>query len=106
MNLAIAYNKADKAEEASGVYREVIRNWPSSEEANLANEDLRRYYAASGDLDEYSDFLSSIPDAPRLDNDEKERLAFEAAEALFAKDEKAYQRLEEYTEENVSKIKE
>lgn len=98
LNLAIAYNKADKAEEASGVYREVIRNWPSSEEANLANEDLRRYYAASGELDEYSDFLSSIPDAPRLDNDEKERLAFEAAEALFAKDEKAYQRLEEYTE--------
>lgn len=98
LNLAMAYNKASQTGKATETYREVIRNWPSSEEASVANEDLQRHYASTGELDEYSDFLSEIPDAPRLGDDEKERLTFEAAETAFARDEKASRKLEEYAD--------
>lgn len=98
LNLAIAYSKTAQSGRAAQAYREVIRNWPTSEEASLANEDLRRYYASTGELDEYSDFLSSVPDAPRLDADEKEKLSFEAAESAFAADERNFSMLEQYVE--------
>ena len=96
LNLAMAYTKTAQAGRAAEAYREVIRKWPSSEEAALANEDLRRYYASTGELDEYADFLTSIPDAPKLNEDDKERLSFEAAESAFAADEKNYRMLEQY----------
>ncbi len=98
LNLALAYSKTAQSGRAAETYREVIRNWPSSEEASLANEDLRRYYASTGELDDYSDFLSSIPDAPRLNDDEKERLSFEAAESAFADNVGAYVKLEQYVD--------
>lgn len=99
LSLAISYDKADRADKAAGAYREVIRNWPTSEEASLANDDLRRRYARSGELDEYADFLSEIPEAPRIDADERERLVFEAAEEIFGRDVADYARLERYVEE-------
>lgn len=96
LNLALAYSKTAQAGRAAETYREVIRNWPSSEEASLANEDLRRHYASIGELDEYSEFLSSIPDAPKLREDDKERLSFEAAESDFAANVDNYSKLESY----------
>lgn len=96
LNLAITYMKADEPEKAEETYKEVISKWPSSEEATLANDDLRRYYAANGGLREYATFLRSVPDAPQIDANEMETLAFEGAETVYAEDITRTTLLEEY----------
>ncbi|MDE7442213.1 MAG: tetratricopeptide repeat protein [Muribaculaceae bacterium] len=83
LNLAVADAKRGRGEEAAEEYKEIIRRWPSSEEAAMANDDLKKYYASTGELREYALFLQSVPGAVRLDNDEMERLAFDGAEIAF-----------------------
>lgn len=84
LNLAIAYMQAKEPEKAEEAYREVIAKWPTSEEASLANDDLRRFYSANGGLKEYAEFLRGVNGAPQIDADEMEKLAFEGAETAYA----------------------
>ena len=70
-------NKEDAAIEA---YKKVIKQYPTSDEAQAAAEDLKLIYADKGQLGEFSKFLSSVPNAPKIDVNEVERLTFEAAE--------------------------
>ena len=70
-------NKEDAAIEA---YKKVIKQYPTSDEAQAAAEDMKLIYADRGQLGEFSKFLSSVPNAPKIDVNEVERLTFEAAE--------------------------
>ncbi len=84
LNLAISYMQAKQTEKAEEAYKDVISKWPTSEEAALANDDLRKYYAVNGGLADYVAFLRSVPGAPQIDADEMESLAFEGAETAYA----------------------
>ena len=99
LNLAITYMEAGNPSKAEETYKEVIAKWPSSEEASLANDDLRRYYAANGGLTEYASFLRSVPDAPQIDASEMETLSFEGAETAYAADITNIALLEKYVED-------
>lgn len=99
LQMAIAYMKEGRTDEAEQTYRRVISTWPTSQEAALANEDLRRHYAAKGELNEYAEYLAGIDGAPRLDPDQMERLAFDAAESALADNVKATTGLERYVEQ-------
>lgn len=99
LSLAITYMETSKPDKAEEVYKEIIRSWPTSEEASLANEDLRRFYAGRGELPSYAQFLASVPNAPRIDADEMERLEYEAAEAAWSEeDDSAGEKLLRYVE--------
>lgn len=98
LSLAISYMQTGDNGKAETVYREVISRWPSSEEAAMANDDLRRIYASQGQLEEYAAFLRSVPDAPQMNADEMEKLTFEGAETAFAEDINATSLLEKYVE--------
>lgn len=99
LDMAIAYLKAGDSRAAEEAYRTVITTWPTSQEAALANEDMRRLAAAKGELPAYAAFLEGIPGAPRLDRDEMEQLAFDAAEQAIAADASATLGLERYVEQ-------
>ncbi|MDE7109524.1 MAG: tetratricopeptide repeat protein [Muribaculaceae bacterium] len=96
LNLAISYMEKGQDAKGESAYREVISRWPSSDEASMANEDLRRYYASNGRLTEYAEFLRSVPDAPQMNADEMEKLAFEGAETAFSEDITSISLLEKY----------
>ncbi len=98
LNLAITYMQAKQYDKAEDAYKDVISKWPTSEEAALANDDLRRFYAANGGLNEYAAFLRSVPDAPQIDADEMEALAFEGAETAYADNVTSIGLLESYVE--------
>lgn len=98
LNLAITYMKAKQPGKAEEAYKEIISKWPTSEEAALANDDLRKYYAANGGLQEYASFLRSVPDAPQIDADEMEALSFDGAETAYADDVTNTALLEKYVE--------
>lgn len=95
LDLALTYMKAGENAAGERIYREIIVKWPTSEEASLANDDLRAIHAANGTLQSYASFLESIPGGPRLEKDEMEKLAFEAAETSLAES-NSPSRLEKY----------
>ena len=99
LNLALTYMQAKQPEKAVEAYRDVISKWPTSEEASIANDDLRKYYAKNGGLSEYASFLRSVAGAPQIDADEMEALAFEGAETAYADDITATSLLEKYVED-------
>lgn len=94
--LALAYMKQAETDKAKAAYMEIIKMWPTSEEASLANEDMRRITAADGSLKEYARFLESIPGAPRIDPDEMDAITFEAAETAYAANQRNTTLLEQY----------
>lgn len=98
LSLALAYMKQGEKDKAQSTYREIIRNWPTSEEAALANDDMRRICAADGSLIEYAEFLAGIKGAPQIDPDEMDAISFEAAETAYANDASQTRQLEQYIE--------
>ncbi len=95
LQLAIAYRSSGRAADAENAYRNVISTYPTSEEARLAADDLKRIYADAGQLDRYTAFISSIPDAPQTDPSELDALAFRSAEADYVNNDRT-ERLEAY----------
>lgn len=94
--LALSYAKQGLNDKAESTYKDIIRTWPTSEEASVANDDMRRIAAANGTLMEYAQFLSGINGAPQIDPDEMDAITFEAAETAYADNPESTQRLEQY----------
>lgn len=99
LNLAISDMKKGMTAEAEDEYKDIIRRWPSSEEASLANEDLKKYYASTGQLREYQLFLSSVKGATQLNADEMEQLTFDGAEIAYSENSNNISLLENYVKE-------
>ncbi len=97
--LALSYMKQGDTDKAEAAYKEIIGTWPTSEEASVANEDMRRIAAANGTLMEYAQFLSGIKGAPQIDPDEMDAITFESAETAYADNASATQKLEKYVEQ-------
>ena len=86
-------NKEDAALEA---YKKVIRQYPTSDEAQAAAEDMKLIYADRGQLGEFGKFLNSVPNAPRIDVAEVERLTFEAAEKAAIATKPSIDKMQQY----------
>ncbi len=80
LQLAITY--INRGERSNGIdtYKKVITTFPTSEEARIAADDLKQIYAADGNLPAFVSFINSVPNAPRYEASDLERLAFQAAE--------------------------
>lgn len=83
LQLAITYMSNDMKKFAVETYKKVIVSYPTSEEARVAADDLKRIYADDGNLEDYTGFISSIPDAPEMDMSEVDALTFQAAEKHY-----------------------
>ncbi len=92
---AIASLSAGRRKEAKEAYRQIISSYPTSEEARMAADDLKRIYADEGKLQEYSEFIASVPDAPQTEASELEALAFRAAESDYVANDRT-ERLADY----------
>lgn len=84
LQLALTYLGDGRRNDAIDTYKKVIKSYPSSQEAALAADDLKRLYAADGAINKYSEFIETIPEAPRLEAGEAETLSWEAAEEAFS----------------------
>lgn len=96
LSLALSYMKQGESSKAQTAYKDIIRNWPTSEEAALANDEMRRISAADGSLMEYARFLSGINGAPQIDPDEMDAISFEVAETAYAANQSNTALLEKY----------
>lgn len=96
LSLALAYMKQGEQEKAKGAYMDIIKRWPTSEEASIANDDMRRITASDGSLKEYARFLEGINGAPQIDQDEMDAITFEVAETAYAENQNNTLLLEQY----------
>jgi len=77
-------------------YKKIIRSYPTSDEAKAAAEDLKVIYADRGELGQYEKFLSSVPNAPKMDVNEVDRLTFESAEKAAIADKPSIDKMQQY----------
>ena len=80
LQLALTLLNDGKKAQAVDTYKDVIRLYPTSEEAREAVDALKLICAEAGTLAEYMEFINSVPDAPKIDISEVDRLTFETAE--------------------------
>ena len=95
LQLAITERNAGKPDRAIEAYKNVIKLYPTSDEADVAAEDLKLIYADAGKLDEYISFVKTVPNAPQVDVDDIDRLAYEAAEKAYL-EQQGVEKLESY----------
>ena len=95
LQLAITERNTGNTEQAIEAYKNAIRLYPTSDEAAVAAEDLKLIYADAGRLEEYLAFVKTVPNAPQVDVDDIDRLAYEAAEKAYL-ERKGVVQLEDY----------
>lgn len=81
--LAITYLNNDRTNDAAETYRRIIRNYPTSDEARIAADDLKRIYADRGTLPEFISFMNSVPNSPEINPSEIDKLTYESAEKVY-----------------------
>ena len=96
LNKAITERNSNNEDNAIATYKDILRKYPSSEEANVAIEDLKLIYAEKDELAELSKFINTLDTAPKLDLSDMERLAFEAAEKAYIKDNNDISKMKNY----------
>ena len=96
LQTALVYKTMNDEDAAINAYKQVIRQYPTSDEAQAAAEDMKLIYADRGKLGEFSKFLSSVPNAPKIDVGEVERLTFEAAEKAAIDSKPSIDKMQQY----------
>lgn len=83
LQLAVTQLNAGNTSAAIEAYKDVVRTYPTSEEAQTAIADLRKLYAEESRLNEFADFVNSVPNAPKIDASTLDAAAFQAAETEY-----------------------
>ncbi len=83
LQMAITQMSLGRSAEAIKTYKKVIASYPTSEEARVASDDLKRILADEGRLNEYTSFIATVPNAPKLDTTEIDELTYQAAEKAY-----------------------
>lgn len=98
--LAIARLNDGETDRAIEAYKHVIATYPTSDEARAAAEDLKHVFADMGAISEYTRFLASVPDAPKLEQGEIAALQLEGVEKAYeaGRDNDAVRQAEELLE--------
>ena len=96
LQTALVNKSIDKEDAAIDAYKKVIKQYPTSDEAQAAAEDMKLIYADRGQLSEFGKFLNSVPNAPKIDVGEVERLTFEAAEKAAIDTKPSIDKMQQY----------
>lgn len=81
--LGLIYVRAGMDTKAVETWQDLIRRSPTSDRAAAANIELQRIMSRNGQLDRYVAFINSVPDAPKIDPSQLDKLTFETAESQW-----------------------
>lgn len=96
LQLAITYKNLGEIDHAVNEYKRVVTMFPSSDEAALAVEDMKVIFAERGDMAALQKFLAEVPNAPKIEITELDRLAFNSAERKFLGQERDISQVRDY----------
>lgn len=81
--IGLLYYRSDNYPEAIKAYKDLIARYPGSEEARMAQRDLKSIYLDINRVDEYADYVESLPGGTNFDAGEKDSLTYVAAERAY-----------------------
>lgn len=81
--IGLLYYQNDDYNQAIQAYEHVAKTYPGSEEARLAQRDLKSIYIDLNRIDDYANFISSIPGGENFDINERDSLTYIAAEKIY-----------------------
>ena len=87
--IGLLYYQDDKYPEAIAAYKKVIAEYPGSEEARLAQRDLKSIYIDLNKVDDYLNFVATLPGGGNFDVNERDSLTYVAAERVYMRGEVA-----------------
>jgi tetratricopeptide (TPR) repeat protein len=65
--IGLLYYQDDKYPEAIAAYKQVLESYPGTEEARGAQRDLRSIYIDMNQIDEYAEYVKTLPDGEPFD---------------------------------------
>ena len=90
LQLGLLYFNSNRSEQSIKAYKKVIADYPGSEEARTAVQDLKAVYVDMNDVAGYATYVRSLGDmAARFEVSEQDSLTYFAAEKLFLRGEGA-----------------
>ena len=81
--IGLLYYQNDQYAAAIEAYKTVISKYPGSDDARLAQRDLRSIYIDLNKVDDYMAFATSIPGGANFDVNERDSLTYVAAERVY-----------------------
>lgn len=98
LQLGMVYYNDKQPTKAIAAYKRVISDYPGSDEARLALQDLKAVYVAQNDVDSYAVYLKTLGNDVTTEVSELDSLSFLVAERAFLKspDTKSVAQLEQY----------
>lgn len=81
--IGLLYYQTDNYSQAIQAYEHVARTYPGSEEARLAQRDLKSIYIDLNRIDDYANFIASVPGGESFDVNERDSLTYIAAEKIY-----------------------
>lgn len=85
VQMAMLYFGMGNTEKSIEWYKKTISAFPGSDEANVANEDLKRIYKDQNRIDEYADFLKTLGGSVNFSATEQDSLMYFGAEKVYMK---------------------
>lgn len=85
IQLGLLYFNENELDEAIAVLKNIVKNYPGSEEAKIALQDLKTIYLEKNAVDSYVDYTNSLGGSSKLEEREQDSLSFIAAEKLYMK---------------------
>ena len=83
VQLGLIYFNDNQPEKAADAYKSVISNYPGSEEAKVALQDLKSVYIELNDINSFAAYANSLGGNVRFEVSEQDSLTYLAAEKLF-----------------------
>lgn len=99
LHLALIQKNLGNHEQAIDTYKSIIKDAPTSEEAKNAADELKRIFAERDELNKYVEFIQTVPNAPKLEVNDIDRLTFEAAEKAATATHPSIAKMEKYLQD-------
>ena len=85
VQLGLLYYNDNRLDRAIEAYKRVINQYPGSEEAKVALQDLRSVYIDKNDINAYASYVNSLGGSMHIQVNEQDSLTYLAAERLFTR---------------------
>lgn len=83
--IGLLYYQAGNFEQAIASYKYVVDKYPGSDEARMATSDLKSVYVDLNRVDEFAQWVNTIPGNVAFDATEQDSLTYIAAEKIYMK---------------------
>lgn len=85
IQLGQMYYNTNQPQKAIETYKDVVKNYPDTEESRIAVQSMEGIYKDINDIDSYASYVNSLGSGIKITSSRQDSLTFLAAESIFMK---------------------